>query len=297
MGKRSVGFVTSLLSVVNNNSYLKSAKPETVYMSAMMAATLDLPINPNLGFAYIIPYGDSAQFQMGYKGFIQLALRSGQFKTISSTKVYEGQIVEENPLTGYVFDWSKKTSDTVVGYAAYFSLINGFEKTFYMTSAQVNEHGKKFSKTYNNASGLWKKDFESMALKTVLKLLQWQDKQAGKAKERWVLKCPQHLEQLPVLKPHVGLLLSNVEFIEGKRYTDFDSTTDKVAAVGLSALIAGAAIKSGLLAKLWAFIIPLVIAGKKLLMLLVIALGGLAAKYFNKKPKPEQAGGDGGLSS
>ena len=171
MGKRSVGFVTSLLSVVNNNSYLKSAKPETVYMSAMMAATLDLPINPNLGFAYIIPYGDSAQFQMGYKGFIQLALRSGQFKTISSTKVYEGQIVEENPLTGYVFDWSKKTSDTVVGYAAYFSLINGFEKTFYMTSAQVNEHGKKFSKTYNNAGGLWKKDFESMALKTVLKLL------------------------------------------------------------------------------------------------------------------------------
>ncbi|HNP83258.1 MAG TPA: DUF2167 domain-containing protein [Nitrospira sp.] len=105
------------------------------------------------------------------------------------------------------------------------------------------------------------------------------------------------LEQLPVLKPHVGLLLSNMEFIEGKRYTDFDSTTDKVAAVGLSALIAGAAIKSGLLAKLWAFIIPLVIAGKKLLMLLVIALGGLAAKYFNKKPKPEQAGGDGGLSS
>lgn len=105
------------------------------------------------------------------------------------------------------------------------------------------------------------------------------------------------LEQLPLLKPHVGLLLSHVEFIEGKRYADFDSTTDKVAAVGLSALIAGAAIKSGLLAKLWAFIIPLVIAGKKVLMLLVIALGGLAAKYFNKKPKPEQAGGGGGLSS
>ena len=105
------------------------------------------------------------------------------------------------------------------------------------------------------------------------------------------------LEQLPLLKPHVSLLLANVEFIEGKRYADFDSTTDKVAAVGLSALIAGAAIKSGLLAKLWAFIIPLVIAGKKLLMVLVIALGGLAAKYFNKKPKPEQAGGGGGLSS
>ena len=105
------------------------------------------------------------------------------------------------------------------------------------------------------------------------------------------------LEELPALKPHVGLLLSNVDFIEGKRYSDFDSTTDKVAAVGLSALIAGAAIKSGLLAKLWAFIIPLVVAGKKLLMLLVIALGGLAAKYFKKKPASDQLGGGGGIPS
>lgn len=104
------------------------------------------------------------------------------------------------------------------------------------------------------------------------------------------------LEHLAVLKPHVGLLLANVEFVEGKRYTDFNSTTDKVAAVGLSALIAGAAVKSGLLAKLWAFIIPLVMAGKKLLMLAVIALGGLAAKYLKKKPHAEQPGGGGGLS-
>jgi uncharacterized membrane-anchored protein len=105
------------------------------------------------------------------------------------------------------------------------------------------------------------------------------------------------LEQLPMLKPHVSLLLANVEFVEGKRYTDFNSTTDKVAAVGLTALIAGAAVKSGLLAKLWAFMIPLVLAGKKLLMLLVIALGGLAAKYLKRKPQAEQPGGGGGLSS
>ena len=105
------------------------------------------------------------------------------------------------------------------------------------------------------------------------------------------------LEQLPMLKPHVSQLLANVEFVEGKRYTDFNSTTDKVAAVGLTALIAGAAVKSGLLAKLWAFIIPLLVAGKKLLMLFVIALGGLAAKYLKKKPQVEQPGGGGGLPS
>lgn len=104
------------------------------------------------------------------------------------------------------------------------------------------------------------------------------------------------LEELPTLKPHVGLLLANAEFVEGKRYSDFNSTTDKVAAVGLSALIAGAAIKSGLLAKLWAFIVPLALAGKKVLMVLVIALGGLAAKYLKKKSKPEQLEGGGGLS-
>ena len=73
MGNRSAQFITSVLSVVNNNSYLKNASPESVFSAAMMAATLDLPVNPNLGFAYIIPYGQSAQFQVGYKGLVQLA--------------------------------------------------------------------------------------------------------------------------------------------------------------------------------------------------------------------------------
>ncbi|MBX3236438.1 MAG: DUF2167 domain-containing protein [Nitrospiraceae bacterium] len=98
------------------------------------------------------------------------------------------------------------------------------------------------------------------------------------------------LEELPMLKPHANQLLANVAFVEGKRYGDFNSATDKVAAVGLTALIAGAAIKSGLLAKLWAFIVPLLLAGKKLLVLLVLVVGGLIRKYFLKK-KPEQPEG------
>jgi len=169
MGNRSAQFITSVLSVVNNNNYLKNASPESVFSSALMAATLDLPVNPNLGFAYIIPYGQQAQFQVSYKGLIQLALRSGQFKTISVTPVYEGQIKQQNPLTGFEFDWSNKQSDKVVGYAAYFSLINGFEKTMYMTVEEIQAHGKRFSKTYGN--GVWKTDFDAMAQKTCLKLL------------------------------------------------------------------------------------------------------------------------------
>jgi recombination protein RecT len=171
LGKRSSAFMTSVLQIVSNNSYLQNASPQSVFNAACVAATLDLPINNNLGFAYIVPYGKDAQFQMGYRGFIQLAQRSGQFKTIASSPIYEGQLIEENPLTGFVFDFKVKKSGTPIGYAAYFELLNGFQKTLYMTTEELNQHGKRFSQTFKSGRGLWKDDFESMALKTVLKLL------------------------------------------------------------------------------------------------------------------------------
>lgn len=185
LGAKSAGFITSVLSAVNSNAMLKNATPESVYMAAMMAAALDLPVNQNLGFAYIIPYNSkvkgengeqdkwvtAAQFQMGYKGFIQLAQRSGQYKTISAAPVYEGQLISQDPLKGFEFDWSKKKSDTVIGYAGYFSLINGFEKTLYMSVEELKNHGQKYSKTYAQSNSKWKTDFEPMAMKTVIKLL------------------------------------------------------------------------------------------------------------------------------
>lgn len=177
MGKRSTQFITSVLQIVASNDLLKNADPMSVFNAAAVAATLDLPLNNNLGFAYIVPYNDRksgktiAQFQMGYKGFIQLAQRSGQFKTISSAAIYEGQLIEQNPLTGFVFDFKQKKSDKVIGYAAYFSLNNGFEKTFFMTLEEVTKHATKFSQTFKKGFGLWKDDFDSMATKTVVKLL------------------------------------------------------------------------------------------------------------------------------
>lgn len=179
LGKRAPQFITSVLQIANSNELLSKADPISIYNSAALAATLDLPLNNNLGFAYIVPYNAKqkdnsykmvAQFQMGYKGFIQLAQRSGQFKTISATPIYEGQLVEMNPLTGFVFDFSKK-GEKVIGYAAYFALINGFEKTLYMTNEEVQKHASKFSQTYKKGFGLWKDEFDSMATKTVLKLL------------------------------------------------------------------------------------------------------------------------------
>lgn len=175
LGKRASAFITSVLQVITNNDLLSKADPMSIYHAATVAATLDLPINQNLGFAYIVPYnsknGCQAQFQMGYKGFIQLAQRSGQFKKMSSCEIYEGQIKEANPLSGYVFDFNKKDSDKVIGYAAYFQLTNGFEATLYMTIEQLSKHGTKYSQSFKKGFGLWKDDFDSMAKKTVLKLL------------------------------------------------------------------------------------------------------------------------------
>jgi recombination protein RecT len=174
LGKRAPAFMTSVLQIVSQNEQLRQADPQSIYHSAAVAATLDLPLNNNLGFAYIVPYYNKgqqiAQFQMGYKGFVQLALRSGQFFTIASTPIYEGQLVSENPLTGFVFDFTKK-GGAVIGYASYFKLLNGFEKTLYMSVTELQAHANKYSQTYKKNFGVWKDDFNAMCLKTVIKLL------------------------------------------------------------------------------------------------------------------------------
>lgn len=177
LGEKAQGFIASVITIVNSNSLLKNATQESVYSAALMAATLDLPLNNNLGFAYIVPFNNTkerkqeAQFQLGYKGYIQLAMRSGQFRTIAVTPIYDGQLVSENPLTGFEFDFKAKRSEEVVGYAAYFALINGFEKTLYMTKEEAERHGKQYSQTYKRGFGLWNDNFDSMAQKTVLKAL------------------------------------------------------------------------------------------------------------------------------
>jgi recombination protein RecT len=180
LGKRASTFTTSVLQIVQSNELLKNADASSVLNAAMMAATLDLPLNNSLGFAYIIPFNNKqkdgtwktvAQFQLGYKGFIQLAQRSGQFKSIDAKPVYEGQLVEDNSFAGISFNWSNKKSDNILGYAAYFQLLNGFEKVLYMTVNELQQHGTKYSQTFRKGFGLWKDEFDTMAKKTVIKLL------------------------------------------------------------------------------------------------------------------------------
>lgn len=184
LGKNAASFATSVLQIVNSNSMLRDATPASVFNAACMAATLNLPINNNLGFAYIVPYKRNfkdddgqwqnvieAQFQLGYKGFIQLAQRSGQFKTISAAPVHEGQLISENPLIGYEFDWTVRPTKSPIGYVAYFKLLNGFEAYLYMTIEEIKKHAGQYSQTFKTNKGVWKDNFDAMSIKTVLKLL------------------------------------------------------------------------------------------------------------------------------
>ena len=176
LDKGAGAFVTSILSLVKSTPQLAAADPKTVISAAMTAATLKLPINPNLGFAYIIPYGKEAQFQMGYKGYIQLAMRTGQYKTINASVVYEGQIEEVDFVTGEIIR-GKKKSDKVVGYVAYFELINGFSKMVYMSHEDMMHYALTYSQAYKydkkngKKNSVWSTNFEAMGLKTVLKQL------------------------------------------------------------------------------------------------------------------------------
>ncbi|EAC5148264.1 recombinase RecT [Listeria monocytogenes] len=168
LDKKAPQFLTSLLNLYNGDDYLQKTDPMTVVTSAMVAATLDLPIDKNLGYAWIVPYKGRAQFQLGYKGYIQLALRTGQYKSINVIEVREGELLKWNRLTEEIeLDLDNNTSEKVVGYCGYFQLINGFEKTVYWTRKEIEAHKQKFSKSDFG----WKKDYDAMAKKTVLRNL------------------------------------------------------------------------------------------------------------------------------
>lgn len=170
LGKNAPAFISSVTTLATN-SKLIDCEPKSVLSAAIAAAALNLQITPTLGFAAIIPYNRQAQFQIMTKGLIQLALRSGQFRTINVTEIYEGEMQNENRLTGEFDFTGERLSDRVVGYAAYFALTNGFAKSLYMTVDQIKAHGLRYSKAYNKPDAPWKSNFEAMARKTVLKLL------------------------------------------------------------------------------------------------------------------------------
>lgn len=186
LGERAGHFMMAIVQVVEGTPQLQEADPQSIINAAIASAVLNLPIEKNLGFAYIVPYRDKekgmiAQFQMGYKGYIQLALRSGEYKFINAIEVKEGELKGYNILTGeleleFIEDLDERMITKTIGYASYIEFNNGFRNTLFMTEAQVKNHAKKYSQAYQYdlSKGYkysnWSKNFEAMALKTVLKL-------------------------------------------------------------------------------------------------------------------------------
>ena len=181
LGDKAGHFMMAIVGVVEGTPQLQDCEPQSIINSAIASATLDLPIEKNLGYAYIVPYKDKAQFQMGYKGYIQLALRSGQYKYINSIEIKEGELENYNLLTGefnfkFIEDINQRLEAKTIGYASYIEFTNGFRNTLYMTKEQVDNHAKEYSQSYaydlrkGYKNSNWSTNFDSMALKTVLKL-------------------------------------------------------------------------------------------------------------------------------
>lgn len=176
--KKASSFISSVISVSQNNKLLRNAEPMSILSSAMVAATLDLPVVPTLGMAYLVPYKGVCSFQIGYKGILELAMRSGEFRNIIDEVVYDGQLVKKNKFTGeYVFDEDSiklddKGQAKPIGVMARFDLINGYSKTIYWSLEEIEAHAKRFSQAYRSGyDSPWKSDFWQMAKKTVLKSL------------------------------------------------------------------------------------------------------------------------------
>ncbi|NQO27228.1 recombinase RecT [Streptococcus suis] len=187
---RETQFVTSLLSIINSNNYLAKATNTSIMNAAMKAATLNLPIEPSLGMAYVVPYNRSekqgntwvkineAQFQMGYRGFIQLAQRSGQIRNINCDIVYKEEFLRYDKVYGTLHLTDEQVdSGEVIGYFASLELINGFRKMIFWKKEKVIAHAQKYSKTYDKNTGdfkpgtPWNVEFDAMAQKTLIKEL------------------------------------------------------------------------------------------------------------------------------
>lgn len=208
LGKNAGTFATSLVEVFTNDTQLQKCDQKKVIQEAIKAATLKLPLNKQLGYAYILVFNNwdkasrksvpTPQIVLGYRGYIQLAMRTGQYKNINADVVYEGEMVGRDKLSGAIDLSGEKVSEKVVGYFAHFETVNGFSKTLFMSLGEMAGYALKFSPSFKRNAEKnplptvdalcdmandqavngpqqgkvgWEGDFNSMAIKTVLRRL------------------------------------------------------------------------------------------------------------------------------
>lgn len=177
-------FVASIISAVNANPELQTCDFTTTVSAGLTGEALNLSPSPQLGNYYLVPFNDRknnrrvATFQLGYKGFIQLAIRSGQYKRLNVVSVKEGELINYDPFNeeievSPIQDEREREQAPTIGYYAMFELINGFRKTMYWSKEKMEEHALKYSQGYRAKKGytFWEKDFDGMAYKTMLRQL------------------------------------------------------------------------------------------------------------------------------
>lgn len=182
-GKDGTKFIASVVSAVNNNSMLQECTNASILSAALLGQSLNLSPSPQLGQYYMVPFNDKekgkvAQFQLGYKGYIQLAIRSGQYKKLNVLAIKEGELVRFDPLNEeievrLIEDEEAREAAETVGYYAMFEYTNGFRKAIYWSKKKMEAHALKYSAGYRAKKGFtfWEKDFDAMAFKTMLRQL------------------------------------------------------------------------------------------------------------------------------
>jgi len=191
-GKDGAKFITSIVSLVSNNPAIAECEHSTILASALLGESLKLSPSPQLGHYYIVPFKDNdksgnlkrivATFQLGYKGYIQLAMRSGNYKDLDVIEIRDGEYLGKDKFTGkpkieFIEDDDERENLPVVGYYAYFELLNGFKKSMYWSKAKMEAHAEKYSQAYRYdlkkgySYSYWSKDFDGMAFKTMLRQL------------------------------------------------------------------------------------------------------------------------------
>lgn len=189
LGERTGQFITSLTSLASSSEALKKCTRNSLMGCAIKAAAMDLSIDPALGFAWAIPYGNQATFQLGYKAYVQLAMRTGQYQSLGAREVKDGEYKGRDFIGDPLIEWlpdDERLNKKVVGYMAGLRLLNGFQKTIFWSVAEVEKHADKYSQAYRaykkygaskstarsgNRESPWASDFDQMAMKTVLKSL------------------------------------------------------------------------------------------------------------------------------
>lgn len=172
--RQSQGYIMDVLLTVRNNSALMDCTPQSIITAAMRAATLRLSVDAGSGQAYLVPFnsknGKQATLIVGYRGLMQMATRTGQYRYINTSPIYDGEVVEEDRITGVHKLVGAKLSNKIVGWLCYLELFTGYSKSVYMSVEEIHEHAMKYSKSYDDDRGFWKKSPREMERKTILRL-------------------------------------------------------------------------------------------------------------------------------